>query len=310
MRKYLIAIVVGVVAWGCESKESRLQGFLLKGNASLDEGDQEKALYYYREALKMDSCFVDALNNAGTVHHKARRYNEAIASYTQALTCKPGYFSGRLNRANSYYESGEYHSSLSDVEKLIQQNPDSSQVHFLSGLVLVKMANYPAAVSAFESALSHGYPEPFEARVNIASAKVFMKKYAEAKIELDEALRINDKQPQVYNSLALIAIGEKDYDEALKQADKGLAISPNEPYVLNNRGFALIQLGRLDEAEKNINESISIDPYNAWAYRNKGILSLRKKDYLNAERLLKRAKEMDPNVEDVDTYLAELRVEK
>ena len=306
MRKYVVAIVVVLSVWGCESKETRLQSFLLKGNTSLSEGDQDKALYYYNEALKLDPCFVDALNNSGTVHHNAARHSEAVGSYTKAIECKPDYFEGRLNRANSYYESGEYYGALADIDHLIKTWPDSSQVHFLNGLVYVKMSNYPAAAAAFQAALDHGYPNEFEARVNIATSKIFMKKYDEAKLELEASLKIDDQQPQVYNSLALIAIGKEDYNEALRQTDKGLAISPKQPYVLNNRGFALIQLGRLEEAEKDINESITIDPYNAWAYRNKGVLCLQKKDYTKAERLLKKAKEMDPNVERVDEYLSQI----
>src|SRR5688572_19401905 len=103
MVKRIIAIVVVLSVLSCESKESRLQSFLLKGNTSFKEGDEERALYYYNEALKIDPCFVDAFTNLGTVHHNAGRYDEAIGSYTKAIECQPAYFNARMNRANSYY---------------------------------------------------------------------------------------------------------------------------------------------------------------------------------------------------------------
>jgi tetratricopeptide (TPR) repeat protein len=112
MLRYISAIVVVILIWGCESKESRLQSFLLKGNEEVRKGDNEKALYYYTEALKLDSCFLDALNNIGTVHHKAQRYGQAIENYSTALNCNPEFFQARLYRANIYYESCEYRIAL------------------------------------------------------------------------------------------------------------------------------------------------------------------------------------------------------
>src|SRR5689334_10060599 len=120
MKKHLIAIVVVLGLWGCESKETRLQSFLLKGNEALEQGDEEKALYYYNEALKLDPCFANASNNMGTVHHNVARYSEAIASYTKAIECDQTYYDARFNRANSYFESGEYYSALADIDQLIK----------------------------------------------------------------------------------------------------------------------------------------------------------------------------------------------
>jgi len=304
MTKHLIAIVVVLTLFGCEDKDTRLQSFLLKGNEEINKGDTEKALYYYSEAVKLDSCFVDALNNAGTIHHKAQRFKEAIVSYSRAIECKPDYSQAWFNRANSYYESGEYYNALKDIDHLTAATPDSSLVYFLKGLVLVKLADYSKSVDAFEEALKLGYPKEIECRINIATSKVFMKEYDAAKLELEACLKIDEKLPQAYNSLSLIAIEQKDFKEAIRQANKGLNLAPREPYLLNNRGFAYVELGSLEEAQRDINESIILDPYNSWAYRNKGILELKKKNFNEAERLLRKAKEMDPNTERVDEYLA------
>jgi Flp pilus assembly protein TadD len=133
-----------------------------------------------------------------------------------------------------------------------------------------------------------------------------MKRYDEAKVELEACIKLNDKEPNIYNSLALIAIEKKDLDEALRQVNKAIELSPEQPYFINNRGFIYIGLNRLNDAEADINRSITIDPYNAWAYRNKGLLSIKKKDYVNAERLLLKAKDMDANVENVDEYLSQI----
>lgn len=304
MKINIVAIVVVLVICGCESREARVQSFLLKGNEELRKRDENKALYYYNEAVKLDSCFADALSNAGTVHHGAHRFDEAIKEYSRAITCQPGRLDIRIYRANSYYESGEYFSALNDIDYVIKEAPDSARAYFVRGLVLTKLSRYEESVKAFENALAHGYKGELDCRINIATSKVSLKKFDEAKAELEACLKLDDKQPFIYNSLALVDVEKNDLNEALRQVNKAIELDPKHAYFINNRGFIELQLGKLDEAEQDINQSITMDPYNSWAYRNKGILELKKKNFGEAERLLNKAKQMDPNTERVDEYLA------
>jgi len=305
MTKYIIAIVVVLLIGGCDSRETRLQSFLLQGNLSLKEGDDEKALYFYIEALKVDGCFADALNNAGTIDHNAGRYADAIARYSKAVECNPKFLNAWFNRANTYYESGEYYSALSDLDHIVKVKPDTSEVHFLRGLVQTKLKDYPAAIGSFQRALELNPANESDCRVNLASVKIFMKQYDEAKTELEACLKLNDKEPNIYNSLALIAIEKNDLNEALKQVNKALELSPKQPYFINNRGFIYLGLGELDKAEADINESITLD---AWAYRNKGILAFEKKDFVTAERFLRKSIDMDKDIDKAADYLLKLKV--
>lgn len=305
MKRLLLLVFVGILLSGCDDKETRMKGFLLKGNEALKTDDPEKALYYYKEALKLDECFSDALNNAGTIQHNMGNHQGAIEMYTKAIECKPDYLEARFNRANTYYESGEYFAAIADIDAIVKQKPDTAAVYFLKGLVMTRQRDYVNAHEAFEKALSLKPVRTLEldCRVNLASVKMFLKRYDEAKKELIQCIDIDSTEPNIFNSLALIAIEEKDYEWALVQINKALDIQEDQPYYVNNRGFIYIKLNQLDKALADIDRSITLDPYNAWAYRNKGILQLEKKDYVSAERLLKRAVEMDKAVEQTHYYL-------
>jgi len=59
MRLKLIFVFFAIT--GCyESKEVRLQKFLLKGNLAFKEQNLDQAAYYFREALRLEPCFADA----------------------------------------------------------------------------------------------------------------------------------------------------------------------------------------------------------------------------------------------------------
>ena len=67
---------------GCrDSKETRLQRFLLQSNGMLKDHQEERAEYYLKEALKIDSCFADAWNNLGTLYYSQKEYAKAMEQY-------------------------------------------------------------------------------------------------------------------------------------------------------------------------------------------------------------------------------------
>ncbi|MEQ8425466.1 MAG: tetratricopeptide repeat protein, partial [Cyclobacteriaceae bacterium] len=113
----------------------------------------------------------------------------------------------------------------------------------------------------------------------------------------------NRFEPNIYNTLAMIAIEQKETDLALELIDKALSLAPAEPYFINNKGYVFLIQRKLDEAAKYIDASLSADPENGWAYRNKGIYYLLKEDYSNAERLLSQAVEMDSFIDKIHFYL-------
>ncbi|MFN7600933.1 MAG: tetratricopeptide repeat protein, partial [Bacteroidota bacterium] len=150
---------------GCDSKETRLQQFLLKGNLAATELNYSQAAYYYGEAINLDPCFADAHNNLGTVHFQQKQWELALASYNKALECKPRFLGALLNRANTAYELKEYFNALKDLEEVKSLRPDTALVYFTIGLVHTKMRDFDRALLAFDKVISME-PGNVEAMIN------------------------------------------------------------------------------------------------------------------------------------------------
>jgi tetratricopeptide (TPR) repeat protein len=109
---------------GCaDSKEMRLQKFLLKGNMALKGQYTDEAEKYFNEALLIDPCYADALNNLGTMRFDTQHYDEAVTFYTKAIDCRPGFLAPVFNRANAYLELKEYYSAEKDADYLVKHKP-------------------------------------------------------------------------------------------------------------------------------------------------------------------------------------------
>jgi tetratricopeptide (TPR) repeat protein len=101
-----------------DSKETKLQRFLIQSNDMVKKQNIEQAERFLLEALKIDSCFADAWNNLGTIYFDQRKYDEAIHYYDNAVQCDPGFFDGYFNRANAAFELNEHYRALNSGRPL------------------------------------------------------------------------------------------------------------------------------------------------------------------------------------------------
>lgn len=306
-RTFLLAAVglIVVVGGGCrDSLETRKQRFLLQSNAMIRDRQDEKAEYYLREALKVDSCFADAWNNLGTLYFSRREYDKALEHYDNAIRCRSDYVDAYLNRANTAYELKLFYKMLADADKIIALRPDTVTGHFVRGLALTRLRDFNGAVRSFAQALRRDRNNA-DILVNLGTVYYYRRSYDSARHFLDKARHANPKEPNVYNSLAMIYIETDQLDSASAMLDQALALRPDDPYFINNRGYVRLLRGDLEAARTDIDNSIAADPDNGWAYRNKGYYQLLKGDNAEAIRLLEKARQMDDFIERVDQYLGE-----
>ena len=169
-----------LVALGCGGrKELRLQKFLLKGNLSMNEGNTDQAATYFNEALKIDPCFADALNNLGTLRFQQKHWDEALNFYTQAIRCHPDFLNAYFNRANTYYELNEFFNAQQDVQKILATKPDTAVAYFTQGLIATKMRDFRTSLTAFDKAVALDSTN-VDYRVNRGTINYFLHKLEEA----------------------------------------------------------------------------------------------------------------------------------
>lgn len=285
-----------------ESREVRVQRFLMRGNEMVQIKNFEEAERLFREAIRLDSCFADAWNNLGTLQFNRTNFEDAQASYTRALDCKPDFTEARLNRANAAYRLREWYVALADLEKVDQVKPDTIALLQLRGLIYTGMQNYSQAEEAFKKLLSRRAGD-FEALVNLGTVLYYEGKLDSAETVIVHAIALNAKEPNGYNTLALIETERGNFDKAMEWVEKALDLRPGDAYFLNNRGYIYLMTNQLPEAVKDIDESMVSDPSNAWVHRNKGIYYYMRGDPDNAIRLLDQALRMDPGLPRAGEYL-------
>lgn len=306
MRGFLAFLAL--VFFSClDSTENKLQRFLIQGNDAASKQSYGEARRYFTEAIKLDSCFVDAWNNLGTVYYKEKHFPEALDAYSNALQCNPKMRQALLNRSNTFYELNRYDQAMVDINAFASMGADTLITHLSRGLIYTRTQDFARAVSSFKEALKRD-ERHVETLVNLGTVYYYTKQYDSARFFLDKAIATDPTEANAHNAYALLEVDNGNLAEAMRRVNDALAIRANDPYFLNNRGYIYIMQNELEKGLSDIDESIGQDPYNAWAYRNKGIYYLKTNQSQPALRVLTQALKLDSTISRLYYYLGEAYV--
>lgn len=164
---------------------------VLRGRALYAQGDNEKAIQHFRQAISCDPDFKDAvkylrmvqkLNKTkedGNAHFKSGRYQQALDVYTSALEIDPsnkGTNSKILNnRAMCYSKLKEYRKATEDCDKAIQLDPSYTKARKTRAKALGESGDWEEAVRAYKD-IQQSSPEEAGIDRDIRNAELELKK--------------------------------------------------------------------------------------------------------------------------------------
>ncbi len=305
---YLILILF-CATLSCDNDKAKAGRFLLMGNNELADLNYKEAIRLYTEAIGKDPLFKEAYNNRGVALFKSGHYAEALNDYSFAIVqIDPTYTDAYKNRFEVNLVSGNLERALKDAEYLNKVYPDSAYTYLYEGLALTDLKRYDEAIEMFDMAYQKD-SKNVEAVVNQANAYYMSNRYNQARELLQKAITIDATEPNIYNTLALIATQEGDFEEALKQVNQAIEIDGRNGYFSNNRGFIYLNLGDIEKAEADINLGIRLDPRNPWAYRNKAIFYYKNKSFDSALRNIELAAKYDNSIPLLNHYWGLILIE-
>ena len=90
-------------------------------------------------------------------------------------------------------------------------------------------------------------------------------KYEEAEKASHQAIKLDPKLTDAYNSLGEVLVSQNKFKQAIVYYKKALEIDPLDSGSIANVGEALYYLGKLDESASALRQSLKLDP-SAIAY--------------------------------------------
>jgi tetratricopeptide (TPR) repeat protein len=186
------------------------------------------------------------------------RYEDAIASYDEAIALEPAHMGAWKNRGLALIRLARFDEAAGSCGRALALAPKDAEAHAFRGNALLALRRFEEALESLDCAIAL-HPDYAEAHQARGLALSTMKERAEAVASLDRAIAIHPgfATALFYRGNVLMELdrweeAQLSYDRAT-QADGRLTAA----YV--NRGTALTYLGRLDEAIASFSLAISLD---------------------------------------------------
>ena len=137
-----------------------------RGAAYQQQGDLDRAIFYYLRAVENDDSFATAFFNLGIVYASRRDFDLAKDAYRLALERQPDLVAARYNLAVLLAEQGEPEAAAEHYAAILKAHPDHAASHYALGLLYSEHAGtYGLARRHYEAFLKLAPQSPSAAAV-------------------------------------------------------------------------------------------------------------------------------------------------
>ena len=197
----------------------------------------------YDAARQADPRLAEADYNLAVLAERQGKREQAYLLYRSALDKKPSLKAAAAALARLTAEQGDILSAMAQWTDIAQKFPDDAGSRVALAELYRQTGDHDRALEFARQALIRD-PKRVAAYKVMLRSDMDRKQYALAKLVGLRALKIDDKDPELYVALGDIQLAEGQPDQAAIQYKKALEVSPND------RG-ALTALARLDLADQD-----------------------------------------------------------
>ena len=136
--------------------QTKYETWIEKSFDCLEKDDLKGSEECLKEAMRLEPANpinFALLSNLGTMQRRQGKKQEAILSYTAALSLKPQNKALLANRASLYAEEGEHEKAMSDYNALLMIEPQHQESLYARGLLFLQQKRYVMAEQDFEKLL-------------------------------------------------------------------------------------------------------------------------------------------------------------
>jgi len=283
------------------------------------------ALWMQAAAGPAASTSFEVLSQKAIEARNARRTDEALVLFKQALSIRPDWIDGLWEAGSIEYDQNKYQECAADFLRLASKRPDQAPPWTMAGLCLYHLRDYEKAFKSLHQAQRLQFKEPAElgrsARLHLALVLIKLHSYEKAITELVNLTRDDKKSPEIIVAAGIAGLRQawtppevpeperqKVYElgdamaavmeQAPKEASKKFAIVlqnyPNDANVHFRYGAFLMQEDP-DRGIQEIRRGVELDPHLVPALTSLATIYLKRSDPATARQFASKAVEASPD---------------
>ena len=175
----------------------------------------------------------------------------------------------KINSIINLYSSGSISEAIDNTQILLNQHPNESLLHNISGVCYKAAGRLEMAAKCFEKAAVIK-PDFADAHFNLALTLQEQNQLEDAIKKYKVTISLQNNYVKAHNNLGIIYKDLGQIDEAIKSYEQAISFQPDYAEAHNNLGISLQELGRLEEAVDCYKSALAIEPDYIEVHNNLG----------------------------------------
>jgi tetratricopeptide (TPR) repeat protein len=173
------------------------------------------------------------------------------------------------DQGNEYFKYGDFKNASESYEKALELEPNSTDLWNNKGRALANSGQIDNAISCFEKSIALNSSDPEPMNLKAIALSQGQQKYLESIILFNRILSMSPEYFEAWNGkgMALASLG--DLDSALQCLENATKIEPKNPVGWNNKGVVLREMQKYQDALNSFNQALLLDPSYETARQNR-----------------------------------------
>jgi putative PEP-CTERM system TPR-repeat lipoprotein len=272
---------------------------------SYAQGKPDDARAAVLEVLKAAPDHIPSLLLAGSVEHDSGHYAQAEEHLRKALQEAPRLGYARRLLVSTLLRMGETERARTELEPLLEQSGDQTQVLLLAGEVALANRDVRQAAEHFAK-VAEREPGNIASRVRLGQARLAAGETQRAIEDLEAAAQADTRGFQADVALLTLHLNRNELDKAVQRAEQLLRKQPANPMAYNLRGLTLLARSDRTGARKDFQRALELQPTYFPAVHNLALLDRRDGQPAQARQRYEKVLQREPRHEQALVALVEL----
>lgn len=272
-----------------EEFEKAVKAYEASGGKEL--GDVEDSL---EEAVEIDKNFARAWFNLGVVYERKGELDKAREAYKKAAAAGPKFGHPHVNLGKLAMDAGDRNAAISQFEQAISKDSFNSQAHNNMCVIMRQNKQFEKAISHARQSLA-GDASNTAAYANLALTYYEMGYNDVAKLVILNALKISEKDADLWNTYGLIELKNNDVTSAIAHFSKAIELKKDHVPALLNLAAIVLSVRDYERAISLFEEALKYDKTNTEATISIAVAKRGMGELGEAEKMYKAVLEKDRN---------------
>lgn len=263
------------------------------GSLEAQRKDWDDAASQFKEAVRLDPNFAEAILHLGLALIMQQKTSEAVQELTAAAELSPQSALVQVEFGKALIANGENAKAVSVLQRVLRLDPSSRDAKYQLALAFQASGQERQAIPFFQDVVAAD-PHNAPALTNLGVALVQTGKSKDAIPLYQRALKETPADPLVHQDLGVAYLQESDLDDAVGEFRTGLQLAP-EVYELHyDLGLALKLKDDIAAAASELELAARLNPSSPDPPYTLGILDMQKGRFDDAVEELKIALKLRP----------------